>query len=47
MHNVTEALRTVQPYAVDAFTSVTSEGKLDRLKVRNFLAAVRQLRLNR
>jgi phosphoribosylanthranilate isomerase len=40
--NVAVALRAVQPYAVDAFSAVTSEGKLDRAKVRDFMAAVRR-----
>lgn len=40
--NVGEAIRRVRPFAVDVFTGVTREGRLDPLKVREFVAAVRR-----
>jgi phosphoribosylanthranilate isomerase len=42
VHNVAEAVRKVQPYAVDAFSSVISGKQLDRAKVREFIKAARR-----
>ncbi|MDO9535658.1 MAG: phosphoribosylanthranilate isomerase [Bacillota bacterium] len=44
--NLSEAVGKVQPYAVDAFSSVTSDGKLSRAKVRDFIAAVKKTGVN-
>jgi phosphoribosylanthranilate isomerase len=45
VHNVAGAVKEVRPYAVDAFSSVTSGEKLDRAKVREFIRAVRRCRV--
>lgn len=39
--NVGEAIRAVRPFAVDAFSSVTEQGRLQRKKVRRFIRAVK------
>lgn len=38
--NIINALAKVQPFAVDAFSSVTTAGRLERKKVTDFLQAV-------
>lgn len=40
--NVRSAIETVRPYGVDLCSGVRSEGALDALKLRQFMAAVRQ-----
>lgn len=42
--NVSEAIRKVRPYGVDAFSSVTAGRRLDPRRVRSFIQAVRQTR---
>jgi len=39
--NVKSAIAAVQPFAVDAFSAVTTGGRLERKKVKNFIRAVR------
>jgi phosphoribosylanthranilate isomerase len=39
-HNVTEAIREVQPFGLDLCSSVRTEGKLDETKLAAFFAAV-------
>jgi phosphoribosylanthranilate isomerase len=39
--NVAEAIRVVEPYAVDVCSGVRSDGKLDPTKLRRFMTAVR------
>ena len=36
-HNVAQAVEAVKPFAIDAFSSVITDGHLDRLKVREFI----------
>lgn len=40
--NVEEAIRVAQPYAVDASSSLESDGRKDPEKIRRFVAAVRR-----
>jgi phosphoribosylanthranilate isomerase len=40
--NVAEAIRTVEPYAVDVCSGVRSDGMLDKEKLTRFFSAVRQ-----
>lgn len=40
-NNVKNALAAVRPFAVDAFSAVTTSGRLERKKVKKFLQAVR------
>lgn len=40
-HNVAAAIRAVLPFGLDLCSSVRSEGRLDAVKLRAFLAAVR------
>ncbi len=40
-NNVKNAMAAARPFAVDAFSSVTTSGRLERKKVRKFLQAVR------
>lgn len=40
--NVEEAIRVAQPYAVDASSSMESDGRKDPEKIRRFVAAVRR-----
>lgn len=40
--NVAEAIRTVEPYAVDVCSGVRSNGMLDKEKLTRFFSAVRQ-----
>lgn len=39
--NVVEAIQRVKPFAVDVFTGVTTEGRLDLQKVNRFIRSVR------
>lgn len=41
--NVGEAIRTVQPYAVDVSSGVETDGRKDPQKIRSLLAAVRRI----
>lgn len=43
--NIGKAVREVRPFAVDAFSSVTEQGVLQREKVNRFIRAVRSVNL--